>query len=426
MTNEPDRSPVTQKRYMLTNIGHKRLLERQNQWHPLSHAEDLMAEICRRGLATLSGSKLVMQLLSSRWIETAPDSMTPEDARLHYSRNPLQNLERVNYEMTTLCNFSCQHCRNGGIAPHTETDLALLKETAELFLSVGIRRFDFIGGEVSLFGNGWLELARHITEYDRTLDWERPLVITLYTNGWWLEKHDFKAAGKTYSDDTCYLHDMRDNGVTHILFSVDGPEDLHDRWRKHPGLYRLIFSGMARVKQAGINPRISGVIRPNESNRHLRPFARRMYGAGKTAMLAMQSDTTNAFSNFIDTAHGTSLRKGGFKLRNVKPSQIRCKAFFRPRPTIRILASGAIGICPLMQGEEGYGNIHEQPLTCLLNRLQETPLYKLHASGDIARYLSHVDPATFGETFDHVCAVRREVNLSALTCHRDATERENV
>jgi len=83
------------------------------------------------------------------------------------------------------------------------------------------------------------------------------------------------------------------------------------------------------------------------------------------------------------------------------------------------MVNGAIGICPIMQGQEGYGNVHEHPLPHLLNTLQEAPLYKLHASGDIAQFLSHIDPETFGKTFDHVCSVRRAVNLSALNSCKD-------
>jgi hypothetical protein len=85
------------------------------------------------------------------------------------------------------------------------------------------------------------------------------------------------------------------------------------------------------------------------------------------------------------------------------------------------MASGEIGICPLMLGEEAYGNIHDSGLALLLNGLQETPLCALHASGAIARYLGRIDKARFGERFDHVCAVRIAANRLALEDARRAT-----
>ncbi len=407
-------SAAVSKSYMLTNIGHKRLRERQNNWCTLSHGEKLMAGLCKKGLARLSNSNMVEQLLSLHWIEEVPERMTPDEALLRYSRNPLQNITKGNYEITTLCNFTCLHCRNGGITKCSETNIALLMETADLLLSIGVRRFDFIGGEVTKFGNGWLDLAQHIADHNCSLDWDQPLVTTVYTNGWWLDQRDFEASGVIYPDDMSFMQDMRNHGITHVLFSIDGPEEIHDQWRGHKGLYRRIFSGIAKVRRVGLTPRISAVTRPHESVRHLRPFSRRMYGAENSDLRAMFSDPTNAFSNFVDTARGADLRKGDFKLSKLHSSLIRCKAFFRPWPTIRILASGAIGICPLMQGQEGYGNIHERPLPELLNRLQETPLYKLHATGHIADYLNQINPAEFGETYDHLCSIRRAVNLCAI------------
>ena len=252
MTTDRIQTQDSPLRCMLTNIGHKRLTERRRDLCPTGPDDELMAELCRQGIVLLSASGLVKRLMEAGWIEEAPAAITVEAARLRYDRNPLQHLERFNFEMTTLCNFNCRHCRNGGIAPHTETDLPLLKQSAETIMSIGIRRFDFIGGEVSRFGTGWLDLAGHITAHDRSLEWQQPLIVTLYTNGWWLEQRDFVAAGKSYADDRAYLRDLREHGVTHILFSIDGPEKLHDQWRGHPGLFRRVFRGLTKVSQAGI------------------------------------------------------------------------------------------------------------------------------------------------------------------------------
>jgi sulfatase maturation enzyme AslB (radical SAM superfamily) len=398
---------------MLTNIGHKRLMECRRNHIQLGLDERFLEGIEQFGVITVQQSSMTQRLIENKWIRAAQET-TAEDALTTYARNPLQHVERFNFEITTLCNFNCQHCRNGGVQQITETDIELLKSNANQLLELGIRRFDFIGGEVSKYGNGWLELSRHIVSQDLKQDWTRPLIITLYTNGWWLEEQQFEACGNYYQNDANFLSEMRANGVTHILFSIDGPEELHDRWRGHTGLYQKILRAIPRVQAAGIQPRLSVIVRPGETQDYLKPFAELMYSSKTHQLTQMINDRTNLFCNFIDSARGVNLRKGNTRLMDMPVEHIRCKAFFRPWPTIRIMANGAIGICPLMQGQEGYGNVHETPLDDLLNNLQNAPLYKLHASGDIASYLADVDQQEFGATFDHGCSVRRAVNLTAL------------
>ena len=107
----------------------------------------------------------------------------------------------------------------------------------DVFRAIGIERFDFIGGEVTRYGDGWLDLAQHCRQ-------QGAKTVTIYTNGWWLEQTNFTAAGKTYPDVPTYLADLREHGVTHILFSLDGPEDMHDHSRGHPGLYQRVLAGI--------------------------------------------------------------------------------------------------------------------------------------------------------------------------------------
>ena len=115
-------------------------------------------------------------------------------------------------------------------------------------------------------------------------------------------------------------------------------------------------------------------------------------------------------------------RRGRFALDDLDPRSLRCKAFFRPHPTLRVMASGEIGICPLMLGQEAFGNLHRRPLLEILNGLHETPLYALHATGDISRYLERIDRAQFGERFDHLCSVRVAANRLALADSRPRSE----
>jgi len=85
--------------------------------------------------------------------------------------------------------------------------------------------------------------------------------VTLFTNGWWLGKQDFQAAGRTYRSDTEYLSELRRCGLTHMLFSVDGLGEIHDRSRGVPGLFDRILSGFAAVRDAALEPRVSVLVR---------------------------------------------------------------------------------------------------------------------------------------------------------------------
>lgn len=400
---------------ILTHLGHRRLLARQHAQVAFDEDENILARVAEHGVLNIEGSAQIDRMITHSWMSQTKPGLTPKDALLRYLRNPLENLERINFEMTTQCNFTCLHCRNGDGVFTREKDITKLESAGRLFLSIGVRRFDFIGGEVSRYGKGWLELAQSIQANDCSLDWPSPLIITLYTNGWWLGEKDFKAAGKKYEDEAAYLADMKAHGVTHILFSIDGPPERHDEWRKHPGLFNRIVDGIARIKSAGLAPRLSLIIQGKESLKYLKPLLDVIYDDTTDPFQEFSKDKMNHVSNFIDSGYAAeNLREGKYDLSTVTPSMVRCKAFFRPHPTMRITANGSLGICPLMLGEEEYGNIHEKSLIDIINRIDEAPLFRLHATGQIGKYLKDVDPEKFSSGFDHPCAVIVEVNRVAL------------
>ena len=362
-------------------------------------------------------------------IELIPDDVRDEDIALRYKRNPLENVEIINFEMTTRCNLHCLHCRSGIARRHTETDIEALKAAAERFLDLGIRRFIFIGGEVSKYGYGWLELVQHIHQYDHANQAHIPgsatrkLEIAVLTSGWWLDQSDFEAAGRVYETTTAYLQALRESGLTHIIFSIDGPEELHDVWRQTPGLYRRIMRGIPQVHAAGLTPRLSLVISTSEHERlgydYLAEIADLLYDFPPNVdqikrITTLLTDPANWVSNFIDINRGAQLREGRFHLAEIDPALLRCKAFYRPAPKLTIAASGEIAICPLMNAAEKYGNIHEKGLVNVLNTLDENLIFQLHAERRIEAYLPLMDVSIFGERFDHVCSLRVILNLLAL------------
>lgn len=339
-------------------------------------------------------------------------SATPLDRAalvLRARRNPLEHVSRVAIEYTTACGLHCLHCRNAAQAPVTEEDPAKLFLAVDLLVDLGIRRFDFIGGEVSQFGTGWLDVVRHIRR-------KRDTTVATLTSGWFLERKDFMAAGRLYGNDREFLADLAREGLTHLTFSLDGPEAQHDLWRRTPGLYQRVLKGLAKAREAGLKPQLSTVGDPlpwlAEPARALYPEAA---GEPVPALLArLAADDQNYASNLIDVGGAASLRKGRTKLRAIKDEDLNCRGFFRPMPSLRLNAGGEVATCPLMGDAPGVGNLRDRSLAEVLNHMHEAPLFRLHAEKRLAEYRRFLDPAMFPDGVDHICTVRIALNRLAL------------
>jgi MoaA/NifB/PqqE/SkfB family radical SAM enzyme len=402
---------------ILTNYGHKFITE-QSKSCP---EQDLLTnpklatlkQVLSEKAIEMPTSGIYEELVKTGYLETN-NTLDLSEIEFKYRTNPLENVTRIVFEFTTQCNFNCAHCRNGSMEKSTETDIEKLKSVSDAFIELNINRFDFIGGEVSKYGVGWLQLAKHTNRnFDKT--------ITVFSNGWWLEKTDFEAAGKHYVNDIQYLSDLKQNGVTHILFSIDGHEDQHDKSRKHVGLYHKIISSFDRIKLSGIEPRISALLDDNLDERTIGTFldiANRIYNFPENMEVdakvnSLVQDPTNQFSNFIDIGSAVNLKKKKHKISEIPPHLLRCKAFYRPWPSLKIKADGSLSVCPLLDAGNGYGNIHHGNIVELINNFRQAFVYKLHADNKIVDYLKYLDTSIFGEYFDHICSIRVILTLMA-------------
>lgn len=341
---------------------------------------------------------------------------TEDDIKLttkYYDYPFLENVERIHFEITSECNFNCNHCRSGDVLRVTEESIEKLFNAADIFISIGIKRFDFIGGEVTLYGGSWLELVKHIKQRCNNS------IITVYTNGWFLEKKDFIINKRTYQTDKEYFIYLKEQGLTHILFSIDAPEEEHDVNRHHQGLYQKILNSIQRVIDCGLQPRISTIIFNNKDISHLAKFSRKIYqnnfSTNEEALQKLRSDNTNQFSNFIDINNGEKLRKGFFNIHDkiITKELLSCKAFYRPSPTLRIKADGSIGICPLMNQDELYGNIHKKEIIDIINNVDKSFSYTLHLEKLLFNYIPYLDK-TILEKFDHLCTLRIALHKLAI------------
>lgn len=123
---------------------------------------DLLLDLWTGIIAPAGQSPAEQELLTEGLIELVGAPADKDHISLRYQRNPFEHLTKIIFEYTTLCNFNCAHCYNTRVPRLTEAEPELLVQAADTFILMGIRRFDFIGGEVSLYGHGWLDVARQI------------------------------------------------------------------------------------------------------------------------------------------------------------------------------------------------------------------------------------------------------------------------
>lgn len=409
--------------FILSNYGHRYLLHlaRTAQAESAREREDVrvMYRIFARGPVPEGASAELPGLLARGMVEPIGDDADVEAVQLRYDRNPLEHFQRVVFEYTTVCNLDCQHCRNTSIEAHAEADPKSLRRVVDAALLIGIDRFDFIGGEVTLYGKGWLDLVSYLRA-------QGAAHASVITSGWFFGEKGFFAAGRRYADDRAYLADLRAQGLTHVVISLDGPEAEHDRCRQVPGLYRRVMEGIDKVRDAGLSPRASlvvGMASPSSAQgAWLADISRRLYGPApdpETAVQRLVRDDANYVSNFIDVGAGVQLRRSRAApaLAAWSNEALRCKNFFRPSPTLRIKATGEIALCPLIEGGDGYGNIHERDIVELLNHMQDAFVYKLHAERRVGEHRRFVDPEIFGGHLGHACSARVAINMIARTMH---------
>jgi|GEM_PF-1072626 len=414
----------------LSNYGHRYASEvfrkLAGNLSTLNLTQRLLLDMWTGILVPDQGQPGLIELDRCGFIERVPVTVTKAETELRYRHNPLEHISKIIFELTTHCNFNCQHCYNATVPRITEQDLPGLKKAVDVFRAIGIERFDFIGGEITRYGDGWLDLAQYCRQ-------QGAKIVTIYTNGWWLEQKNFIAAGNHYPDVSTYLVDLREHGVTHILFSLDGPEEMHDRSRGQPGLFDRVLAGIPAVKAAGLLPRVSLLMRKDlimdTYVQLLDTLANRIYDFPDSADLIervnyLASDQTNTLSNLIDIGNQAtqSPQDQGFYLWQPTDQQLYCRGFYRPAPSLTIKANGEVATCRISNAGEGYGNIHNQDLIWILNHLQDAFIYRLHAEHRLGEYRKFVDTDIFGTHFAHLCSLRSILTRIAYWMETEAID----
>lgn len=177
----------------------------------------------------------------------------------------------VSYEVTLSCNCNCHHCDLGGvIRDEKQIEPHEYKEITRRLSPVAVQ----ISGGEPLLRKDILSIVKAIKQPDGT-----PYVI-LVTNGVLL-------------NETNYV-ELREAGVNQFSVSLDFPDERHDEFRRHPGLYKRLEQRLPQLAKLGYRDIILNTAITRANLRELVSLARK----------AIQWDVSISYSAY------TALRTG--------------------------------------------------------------------------------------------------------------------
>jgi cyclic pyranopterin phosphate synthase len=142
--------------------------------------------------------------------------------------------------VTDRCNYRCVYCRTGNDgAQYSELPLDVYARMLRLFVSLGVEKIRFTGGE-PLLRRGLLDLIREASAIQPAFAPGEPLDLALTTNGHLLAPmaRDLKAAG-----------------LRRVTVSMDAVDPgIFARITRVPGSFERVRDGVRAAQDAGLGP----------------------------------------------------------------------------------------------------------------------------------------------------------------------------
>jgi MoaA/NifB/PqqE/SkfB family radical SAM enzyme len=137
----------------------------------------------------------------------------------------------VSFEVTNSCNCWCKHCDHGGP-----------KDNAKNLKPTDYRRYmDRLKPAVVQVSGGEPLLRRDVVDIVRNIKCKPgALPYTILVSNWALMTEDRYLA-------------LREAGIDQFSVSLDFPDERHDEFRKHPGLYRHLSRIVPRLAALGFD-----------------------------------------------------------------------------------------------------------------------------------------------------------------------------
>ena len=133
------------------------------------------------------------------------------------------------WEITLACCFSCKYCgSSGGKARENELTTLECLHVADQLKELGCRRVSMIGGEVFM-RKDWKQIVGRLTY--------QGIRVNIITNGF-LFREDL-------------IKDLKDVNIESVSVSLDGPKEVHDKYRQEGSFDRAI-KAIETLLSAGI------------------------------------------------------------------------------------------------------------------------------------------------------------------------------
>lgn len=160
----------------------------------------------------------------------------------------MYNLKRCVWEITLACCFSCKYCGSGGgKARDNELSLEECLILADELAKLGCERVSMIGGEVFM-RKDWKQIVKRLTDHN--------IRVNIITNGF------------TFKEEL--INDLKELKVESISVSLDGPKEVHDKYRQ-AGSYERAINAIEILCKNEINVSVISTLN-RENSEYLQEF----------------------------------------------------------------------------------------------------------------------------------------------------------
>lgn len=308
---------------------------------------------------------------------------------------------KVQVDFTSLCNLACRFCYNDSRpADVPELGVGVLRDLLRQLDELRVLQVVLSGGEVLSRRRVFLQLLQMLAD--------RPIGIRIVTNGWFL--------------DEAIANRLAEARVSDVQVSIDGAEPaVHDQLRGRAGSWRRAVRGAALLLQHGVHTTIASVLT-------------RMNAAGVESMAELAHLIGVPCLTFADminvgraTALGDSLSMDDETYEETYERIARLRDRYRQRLDVRLSTDMGVSarfsialndwVCyvrsdglvfPSCMIPVPFGDIHEEPLHRIWERMSELP--------------SHPDVMSYVERFELHRTPR--LGLARSVCRHSQVQRD--
>jgi MoaA/NifB/PqqE/SkfB family radical SAM enzyme len=431
----PDAKPTA---YVLTDYGAKAAKQVCDVGFPLAQGfdddETVLLERCytqgwvrpdelSAGLAESANRLVRAEVLALEELaRDASETALRAQLKRRYRTSPVIHVHALMLEYTTECDLRCAHCFKAPLPRITEQHPERLLEAIAAAKRMGVLGFVFNGGEVSRHGQGWLRLVARIHETGHG--------VMLISNGWWGIDGPVQTSDAVYANADEYAETLAAAGVNRVLFSLDGFKPEHDALRRFPGLFDRVLRAARATRRAGMWPNVSITARPALADLpRFFDFVKREFqlDANLETLLHRKDlliESGVLLEELCACGRAAVRYEGGrtapYPLAEpdalVESLRGYCKGITRGIK-LSIRANGSVQPCTIGTMHDGFGNIHREPLSTIVNRMRQSPIFRMFDEESFGKYLGYLDQRVFGAGFAERCSL-----LGALSAIADGVE----